>query len=155
MKGYEANGKTFKVHLDGYNLMPFLKGDVKESPRKEFLYWSDDGDLMAIRYIDWKPSFLEQYHRGPAIWEHDFTPLGMPNLYNLRSDPFERGPIQPIYRLDGPPYLSDRPCTGRRRAVAQPSRSSPPPEARELQPRRVDAEAVRGGERRHLRSDQF
>ena len=48
-KGYEIGGKNFKVHLDGYNLMPFFKGEVKESPRKEFLYWSDDGDLMAIR----------------------------------------------------------------------------------------------------------
>ncbi len=59
-KGYQANGKKFKVHLDGYNLMPFLKGEVKESPRKEFIYWSDDGDLMAIRLGNWKVSFLEQ-----------------------------------------------------------------------------------------------
>ena len=65
MKGYEANGKTFKVHLDGYNLMPFLKGDVKESPRKEFIYWSDDGDLMAIRYEQWKSTFLEQNAESP------------------------------------------------------------------------------------------
>ena len=50
LKGYKAGDKTFKVHLDGYNLLPFLKGEVKESPRKEMLYWSDDGDLMALRY---------------------------------------------------------------------------------------------------------
>src|SRR6476619_7188528 len=61
LKGYEANGKTFKVHLDGYNLMPFLKGEVKVSPRKEFIYWSDDGDLMAIRYENWKAAFFEQH----------------------------------------------------------------------------------------------
>src|SRR5690242_18612491 len=56
-KGYQAGGKNFKAHLDGYNLMPFLKGDAKESPRKEFIYWSDDGDLMAIRYQNYKAAF--------------------------------------------------------------------------------------------------
>ena len=60
LKGTTLNGKNFKVHLDGMNLMPFLKGEAKESPRNEFLYWSDDGDLMAIRYRDWKVTFLEQ-----------------------------------------------------------------------------------------------
>jgi arylsulfatase len=76
--------------------MPFLKGEVKESPRKEFIYWSDDGDLMAIRLGDWKISFLEQNVQtstemplGP--WQGQFTHLRAPNLYNLRSDPFERG----------------------------------------------------------------
>src|SRR5437016_866856 len=58
-KGYQVGKKTFKVHLDGYNLMPFFKGEVKESPRKEFLYWSDDGDLMALRVKEWKISFKE------------------------------------------------------------------------------------------------
>ena len=65
MKGYQANGKTFKVHLDGYNLMPFLKGEVKESPRKEFIYWSDDGDLMAIRYEHGKPRSSSNTRRSP------------------------------------------------------------------------------------------
>ena len=62
-KGYQASGKTFKVHLDGYNLLPFLKGEVKESPRKEFIYWSDDvGDLMAIRQAkNGKAAFFEQH----------------------------------------------------------------------------------------------
>jgi len=97
LTGYQANGKTFKVHLDGYNLMPFLKGDVKESPRKEFIYWSDDGDLMAIRLRDWKIAFLEQNVKiSPetpiSVWQGQFTKLRIPNLYNLRSDPFERGP---------------------------------------------------------------
>ena len=63
-----VNGKTYKVHLDGYNMLPFLKGDVKEDPRKEFVYWSDDGDLFAIRYNRWKISFIEQYHQGIEIW---------------------------------------------------------------------------------------
>ena len=54
------NGKTFKVHLDGYNLIPFFKGEAKELPREGFFYWSDDGDLMALRVRDWKIAFLEQ-----------------------------------------------------------------------------------------------
>jgi len=101
-KGYQANGKTFKVHLDGYNLMPFLKGEVKESPRKEFIYWSDDGDLMAFRYENWKSSFFEQHTeispKTPVgVWQGQFTKLRLPNLYNLRSDPFERGPTSIYY----------------------------------------------------------
>ena len=91
LKGYEANGKTFKVHLDGYNLIPFLKGDVKESPRREFLYWSDDGDMMAIRVNQWKVAFKEQEHTGFDVWTKEFTNLRAPNMYNLRADPFERG----------------------------------------------------------------
>jgi arylsulfatase A-like enzyme len=104
LSGYNANNKHFKVHLDGYNLMPFLKGDAKESPRKEFLYWSDDGDLMAIRLGNWKISFLEQDGEinpqtplGP--WQAQFNHLRAPNVYNLRSDPFERGPTS-IYYAD-------------------------------------------------------
>jgi arylsulfatase len=91
-RGYQANGKNFKVHLDGYNLIPFLKGEVKESPRQEFLYWSDDGDLVAIRVKQWKVAFKEQENTGFKVWEREFTNLRAPNIYNLRSDPFERGP---------------------------------------------------------------
>jgi arylsulfatase len=94
-KGYSAGGKTFRVHLDGYNLLPFFKGEVKESPRKEFLYWSDDGDLMAIRIGNWKAAFMEQHAEvSPetpiSVWQGQFTKLRAPNIYNLRSDPFER-----------------------------------------------------------------
>jgi arylsulfatase len=92
MKGCQSGGKSFKVHLDGYNLMPFFKGEVKESPRKEFLYWSDDGDLLALRYNQWKIAFKEQEHTGFDVWKRDFTNLRAPNIYNLRADPFERGP---------------------------------------------------------------
>jgi arylsulfatase len=104
LKGYSANSRNFKVHLDGYNLMPFLKGDVKESPRKEFLYWSDDGDLMAIRYNQWKFSFLEQHGEMGTeyplgVWQSPFTRLRAPNMYNLRADPFERG-TSSIYYAD-------------------------------------------------------
>jgi arylsulfatase len=103
-KGYAANGKNFKVHLDGYNLMPFLKGEVKESLRKEFLYWSDDGDLLAIRVNEWKVAFLEQHtEMSPqypvGVWQGQFNHLRVPNLFNLRADPFERGPSS-IYYAD-------------------------------------------------------
>jgi arylsulfatase A-like enzyme len=85
------------VHLDCFNLMPFFKGEVKESPREEFLYWSDDGDLFAIRVRDWKISFIEQYEQGLAIWERDYTRLRAPNIFNLRADPFERGTYSSWY----------------------------------------------------------
>jgi arylsulfatase len=97
MKNCQLNGKSFHVHLDGYNLMPFFKGEVKDSPRKEFLYWSDDGDLFAIRVLDWKISFIEQYHEGLDIWLKEYTRLRGPLIYNLRSDPFERGPNSFLY----------------------------------------------------------
>ena len=94
-KGLKSGRKTFKVHLDGYNLLPFFKGEVKESPRKEFLYWSDDGDLFAIRVQNWKISFIEQYHTGFDVWKKGFEHLRIPNTYNLRADPFERGTESP------------------------------------------------------------
>jgi arylsulfatase len=90
-KGHKAGSKTFKVHIDGYNLLPFLKGEVKENPRKGILYWSDDGDLMALRVGDWKVMFLEQRARGFDVWKEPMVALRAPDLYNLRSDPFERG----------------------------------------------------------------
>ncbi len=90
-KGCSLNGRSFKVHLDGSNLLPFFRGEVKESPRKEFLYWSDDGDLLAIRYNQWKVAFKEQEHTGLDVWKKEFTSLRAPNIYNLRADPFERG----------------------------------------------------------------
>jgi len=101
-KGHTLNGKSFKVHLDGYNLMPFLKGDAKETPRQEFLYWSDDGDLMALRVRNWKISFMEQHVEvGPktplGVWQGNFLKLRAPMLYNVRSDPFERGPSSILY----------------------------------------------------------
>ena len=91
-KGYTAGNKTFKVHLDGNNLIPFFKGEEKESPRKDFLYWSDDGDLLAVRVHQWKMAFKEQEHTGLDVWKREFTNLRVPNLYSLRADPFERGP---------------------------------------------------------------
>jgi arylsulfatase len=96
LKGHELDGKTFKVHLDGENLLPFVKGEAEKSPRAGFLYWSDDGDLMALRVGNWKVAFIEQHTEvNPetplGVWQGQFTRLRAPMLYNLRSDPFERG----------------------------------------------------------------
>lgn len=97
MKMCQSGNKSFHVHLDGYNLMSFFKGEMKESPRTEFLYWSDKDDLFAIRVRDWKISFVEQHHEGFDIWAKGFERLRTPYVYNLHSDPFERGPNSSWY----------------------------------------------------------
>jgi arylsulfatase len=89
-KGVQLGKKKFKVHIDGFNLLPFIKGEVKENPRKGFLYWSDDGDLMALRVGNWKCTFMEQRAKGFKVWEEPLVAKRVPDLYNLRSDPFER-----------------------------------------------------------------
>jgi len=96
-KGYEADGRTFKVHLDGVNLLPFLKGEQEKSPREGFLYWSDDGELLAIRVLDWKVTFLEQRAHGIDVWREPFSELRLPKLFNLRADPFEAGDTSLLY----------------------------------------------------------
>jgi arylsulfatase len=89
-KGYAAGGKTFKVHLDGYNQLDHLKGENKKGNRKEIFYFSDDGDLTALRYNDWKLVFMEQRMQGTlGVWANPFTPLRLPMIYNLRRDPYE------------------------------------------------------------------
>ena len=90
IKGHEANGKDFKVHLDGYNMLPYFKGEVKESPRKEFFYWTDDGNLCNLRYDRWKLVFMEQREHGFNVWQEPMTTLRVPKLFCLRTDPFER-----------------------------------------------------------------
>jgi arylsulfatase A-like enzyme len=90
LKGYKAGAKNFKVHLDGYNLLPALKGEAKEWPRKEFIYFSDDGDLMAMRYNRWKFVFAEQRAKGMQVWSEPLVMSRIPTLYDLRADPFER-----------------------------------------------------------------
>jgi arylsulfatase A-like enzyme len=92
-KGVPAGKKTFKVYIDGVNLMPFWKGEVKENPRKGFLYWSDEGDVMALRVGHWKIHFQEQRAEGLEVWQEPTTLLRLPKLYNLRSDPFENADI--------------------------------------------------------------
>jgi len=87
-KGHTAMGRDYKVHLDSYNLMPALKGEAAW-PRKEFLYWTDDGSVAALRYGNWKCSFLKQPAHGFHVWVQPFEELRAPLLTNLRMDPFE------------------------------------------------------------------
>lgn len=90
LKGHRAMGRKYKVHLDGYNLLPMLKGEEEKSPRHDFLYWTDDGDIAALRYNNWKLVFMEQRGHGFDVWQEPFVPLRFPKLFNLRTDPFER-----------------------------------------------------------------
>ena len=88
LKGMKVGSKTFKVHLDGYDLTDALSGKA-ESPRHEFFYWNDDGSLVGLRYDQWKLVFQEQREHGFAVWAEPFVPLRVPKLFNLRTDPFE------------------------------------------------------------------
>ena len=104
LAGYKAGDSTFKVHLDGYNLMPFLKTETPESPRREVMYWSDDGDLVGLRYDKWKLVFMEQRQHGFNVWEEPLIPLRVPKLIDLHADPLERSPEEGIdynhWRID-------------------------------------------------------
>ncbi|HUO39183.1 MAG TPA: arylsulfatase, partial [Mycobacterium sp.] len=92
--GLKVGDKEFKVHIDGFNLLPYLTGEAKESPRLGFVYFSDDGDVLGIRAHNWKVVFMEQRCEGTLrIWAEPFTPLRVPKIFNLRTDPFERADI--------------------------------------------------------------
>jgi len=94
LKGTSIGGKQFKVHLDGYNQLPYLTGQESKSARNDFAYFNDDGVLVAYRLGDWKAVFVEMQHPGGfAVWQQPFTPLRIPKLYNLRMDPYERADI--------------------------------------------------------------
>jgi arylsulfatase A-like enzyme len=94
LKGYNAGGKTYKVHLDGYNQLPYLTGQQDHGARKEFVYFNDDGDLVGLRYENWKFVFEEQRAPGTMrVWAEPFTRLRIPKLFNLRSDPYERADV--------------------------------------------------------------
>jgi arylsulfatase len=90
LTGKAVGDKTFKVHLDGYNFLPYFKGEVDEGPRREFFYFSDTGDLLNLRYNNWKVVFAEQRAEGFDVWQEPFTFLRLPKLFNLRTDPFEQ-----------------------------------------------------------------
>jgi arylsulfatase len=93
-KGHKAGDKSFKVHIDGYNLLPFLTTKGEKSPRKGFIYFDDDGNLVALRAGNFKCVFLEQRCPGTLqVWAEPFTVLRIPKIYNLRTDPFERADI--------------------------------------------------------------
>ena len=92
--GYQAIGRTYKNHLDAYNLAPYLTGEAKKSPRNFFMYLSDDGDVLGLRYDNWKVVFMEQRCHGTLqVWAEPFTRLRVPKLFNLRTDPYERADI--------------------------------------------------------------
>jgi arylsulfatase A-like enzyme len=92
--GHRVGDKDFKVHIDGVNLLPYLTGEVETSPRQLFVYFSDDGDVLAIRFDNWKIVFMEQRVQGTLrIWAEPFVALRVPKLFNLRTDPFERADI--------------------------------------------------------------
>ncbi len=90
-KGFQMGGRSYKVHLDGVNLLPFLSGEVDKSPRNAFIYWSDDGECMAARVDRWKVVFAEQRSEGINVWREPLSEMRIPKFFDLRADPFERG----------------------------------------------------------------
>jgi arylsulfatase len=106
LRGHQAGSRTFKVHLDGYNQLPYLTGQQPKSARKEFIYLNDDGDIVALRYENWKMVFEEQRAQGTLrIWAEPFTKLRVPKAFDLRSDPYERADITSNTYYDW--FLSD------------------------------------------------
>jgi arylsulfatase len=89
LKGHQAGPRSFKVHLDGYDQLPVLKGETTESPRKEYFYFSDDGELMAFRDERFKYTFLAQFATGMNVWKMPATPLRVPIITDMMTDPFE------------------------------------------------------------------
>ncbi len=102
-KGRSIGGSNYKVHLDGYDLGPAFRGEAPW-PRKSFIYWTDDGNVAALRYDSWKMVFMEQRGHGFEVWQEPFVTLRLPKLFNLRADPFERadheGMGYPTWRID-------------------------------------------------------
>jgi arylsulfatase len=128
-----AIGRKYKVHLDGYNFLPHLTGEAEEGPRREIFYFSDDGDLTALRYNDWKIIFMEQRVEGTLqAWAEPFIPLRVPLIFNLRRDPYERSQLLPAGA-----------GTGLRRAIPRDLQGIPATaEGGELQPRPGHGEAA-------------
>jgi len=94
LKGAKVGSKQAKVHLDGYNQLPYLTGQQPRSARKEFFYFNDDGDLVGLRYENWKFVFMEQRAPGTLeVWAEPFTALRLPKLFDLHADPYERADI--------------------------------------------------------------
>jgi arylsulfatase len=94
LKGYVAGGTTYKVHLDGDNLVPYLTGQAPKGPRESFFYINDDQQLTGLRYDNWKLVFLEQRAQGTLLlWANPFTNLRVPLIFNLRTDPYEKANV--------------------------------------------------------------
>ena len=99
-KGHKVGAKNYKVHLDGYNFLPYLMGKSEAGPRNEFFYFTDGGNLSAVRVGDWKAMFSQQRAKGMYVWIEPYVELRGPKLYNLRRDPYERAEIDsPNYPL--------------------------------------------------------
>ena len=96
LKGHKAGGKSFNVHLDGYNFLPYFTGKEKQGPREEMFYFTDDGQLSALRFKQWKMMFSEQRAHGLNVWQEPYVTLRFPKLFNLRRDPFERADHESI-----------------------------------------------------------
>jgi len=94
LKGHKAGSKTYNVHLDGYNFLPYFTGKEKNGPRKEMFYFTDDGGLSALRYGQWKLMFTEQRAHGIKVWQEPYVTLRFPKLINLLRDPFERAELE-------------------------------------------------------------
>ena len=136
LKGRDIGGANYKVHLDGYDLGPALRGEAPW-PRKEFIYWTDDGSVAALRYNNWKMVFLEQRSHGFDVWQEPFVTLRLPKLFNLRSDPFERADHEGMGygTVAHRPRLPHRARRSDRRPMAAELPGVPAaPEARQLQP---------------------
>jgi len=94
LKGYKVGDMTYKVYLDGDNLVPYLTGQAEKSPRVSFFYVNDDQQLTGLRYDNWKIVFMEQRAQGTfRVWSEPFTTLRIPKIFNLRTDPYERADI--------------------------------------------------------------
>ena len=94
LKGYKVGDMTYKVYLDGFNLVPYLTGAVDKSPRESFIYCNDDQQVTAVRYDNWKLVFMEQRAPGTLrVWAEPFVTMRMPKIFNLRTDPYERADI--------------------------------------------------------------
>jgi len=92
-KGTEVNGRSYKNHIDGYNMLDYLSGEAEDSPRNEFWYVSDDGQVVAARYQDWKVTFHENRGMGFGVWREPYVELRAPLIFNLRRDPFEKAQL--------------------------------------------------------------
>jgi arylsulfatase len=94
LKGHQVGSRRYRVHLDGYNQLPYLTGQQPQSARKEFFYFSDDGDLVGLRYDNWKAVFAQQRAPGTMlVWSEPFVRTRVPWLFNLRTDPYEHATI--------------------------------------------------------------
>ena len=90
LNGHQVGNKNFKIHLDGYNMLDYWTGKTDKNPRKEFFYFSDDGDITGLRYDNWKIVFMEQRLKGTmGVWAEPFVKLRLAKFFNLRTDPYE------------------------------------------------------------------